>query len=460
MVDSISKIQQLLAESKFVEAQKESELVLIQQESSVSTELLELYFESLKAQSRPLPPELLLTLADKYLPANPDAAHSLLESLDNKKLKKSQRVLLLEIRIAELKGKTEELYNLISEYQIIRFEARTPGIPESIQNVIQKYFPHDFHIQLQRLALDLMRMDLVNTEKFIKELILSCFERSSPKGTKEKLLALYEVLRSSERLLHLELYKNFCYFMANGLEDKKDYKKVIELIIYIEDFKFQALLLNFLVRQGLTEAAQDYATEIRGHKDYSYVYFDKFFPHLKTLFFQRATKSSSLKKDETFEIDLKVAKNNPTPVIDEMLSEVSEEEVLLAHSLKHQNFTSSELLDVAVSFVQSDLYHAALKAAQLAIESSEDNKQKLKGYYLKVTCLLKNGDFRAALDVSLDALTFSETQNDVLSFMYSQAEAHLRLKEYKSAKTVLKKILAIDASYRLAKERLERLNAI
>ena len=77
-----------------------------------------------------------------------------------------------------------------------------------------------------------------------------------------------------------------------------------------------------------------------------------------------------------------------------------------------------------------------------------------------MTCLLKTGDCRAALDVSLEALNFSITQNDILSFLYSQAEAHLRLKEYRAAKNVLKRILAIDASYRMAKERLERLNAI
>lgn len=460
MLESISKIQQMLAESKFVEAQKESELVLIRHENSVSTELLQLYFESLKAQAKPLPAELVLSLVEKLLPLNPDEAENWLEDIVHSNSKCSQQVLLLQIRIAEIKGKTEQLYNLISEYQISRFETRTPGIHEFVLSFIQKYFSHDFHIQLQRLALDLLRMDLKSCEKFIQELILSCFEKASTKGTKDKLLALAEVLNSSDRLYHLELYKNFCLLLANGPESKMDYKKVIELIIYMEDFKLQSLLLNFLVKQELVEAAQDYAAEIRGHKNYSYVYFDKYFPQLKAFFFQRTEKNTSIQNKALPDIDLEVAKSNPVPLLDESSYSFNEEEIILAHLIKHQNFSANELLDIAVSFVQSELYHAALKASQLAIENSIDDQQKLKGYYLKVICLLKNGDFRSALDVSLDALTFSKTQNDVLSFMYSQAEAHIRLKEYRAAKSVLNKIISIDAGYRLTKERLERLNAI
>lgn len=459
MVDNISKIQQLLAESKFVEAQKEAESVIYQSKSSVTKELLELYFESLKAQSRPLPPDQIFLLIDKLLPSSPDEAQEWLSFISKEKFKDKQRIFLIEIQIAELKGKTEELYNLISQYQILRYEARIPNIPPIIQDLSKKYFPHDFHIQLQRFALELMRMDLVTCEFSIKELILSCFERSSPKGTKEKLNSLYEVLRSSESLQHLELYKNFCFFMANGVTEKKDYKKVIELVIYFEDFKFQALLLNLLVREKLDEIAKDYAQAIRHNKDYNYVYLDKFLPHLKAFFFQRAeAKVKPLPVME--EMDLKVGKSPSYQFYDEILSDVSDEEILLAHLLKHQSFTTSELLDIAVSFVQSEFFLAALKASELAYASTEVADLKLRASYLKVTCLLKTGDCRAALDVSLEAQSFAITQNDILSFLYSQAEAHLRLKEYKAAKNILKRILAIDASYRMAKERLERLNAI
>ncbi|MBA2403834.1 MAG: hypothetical protein H0V66_03605 [Bdellovibrionales bacterium] len=460
MVDNISRIQQLLAESKFVEAQKEAEVLIHQDKSSESIELLEIYFESLKAQSRPLPQDLLFSLIDKILPTNPEEAQKWLAHLSKDKLKDKQRILLIEIQIAEMKGQTETLYTLISQYQIARYEAHNPNIPAVVQDLTKKYFPDDFQIQLQRLALELMRMDLVNCEKSIKGLILSCFERSSPKGTKAKLHLLYEVLRSCDSLQHLELYKNFCFFMSNGLADKKGYKKVIELIIYVEDFKFQALLLNFLVSQGLEEVAQDYAQEIRQNKEYNYVYLDKFLPHLKTFFFKRIEVKPKPTLPLLTDIDLKVGKSPSYPFYDEILSDISEEEILLAHLLKHQNFSTTDLLEIAVSFVQSEYFMAALKASDLAYTSTENTDLKLRASYLKITCLLKTGDCRAALDASLEALSLSSTQNDILSFLYSQAEAHLRLKEYKAAKKVLLKILAIDSQYRLAKERLERLNAI
>jgi hypothetical protein len=459
-VENISNIQQLLAESKFVEAQKAAELVLNQSKGSETIELLELYFESLKAQSRPIPYDQLFILIDKLLPLRADEAQSWLSHISKENFKDKQRLLFIEIRIAEIKGKTEELYNLISQYQILRYESHIPNIPTLILELIKKYFPNDFHLQLQVFATELMRMDLVNCEKSIKELILSCFEKSSPKGTKLKLNLLYEVLRSTTGLQHLELYKNFCLFMANGKIEIKDYKKVIELVIYMEDFKFQVLILNLLVQENLNDIAKDYAQEIRSNKNYNYVYLDKFLPHLKSLFFQRPAVTPKETTTLLSEIDLKVEKLQSYPFYDDILSDVSEEEVLLSHLLKHQNFTTVELLEIAVSFVQSEFYLAALKASDLALASTEENDLKLKACYLKVTCLLKTGDNRAALDLSLMALNLSVTQNDILSFLYSQAEAHLKLKEYKMAKSVLRKILAIDDSYRMAKDRLESLNAI
>jgi hypothetical protein len=460
LVDNISRIQQFLAESKFVEAQKEAELVLGQSRSSESIELLELYFESLKAQSLPLPPNLLFTLIEKLLVENPDQAEEWLGSISQEKIQDKQRLLIAQIKIADQKGKTEDLYNLISQYQIMKYEMQSPNIPAYVQGVVGKYFPHDFHLQLQYLAIELMRMDLTSCEKLIKELILSCYEKSSPRGIREKLNSLYQVLSSTPDLKYLEIYKNFISLMVNGVEEKKDFKKITEIIIFTEDFKLQALILNLLLKQGLDEVARDLAQEMRQNKDYNYVYLDKYLPHLKSFFYQAAVKSlkplAPLLKDS----DLKLDKASPYHPAEEVATEVSEEEELLSQLLKHQSFSSKELLDIAVSFVQAEFFRAALKAAEMAFNLTEEAEVRLKANYLKVTCLLKTGDFRAALDVSLGSLSYSITQNDILSFLYSQAEAHLKLKEYKNAKKILKQILTIDANYRMTKERLERLDAI
>jgi hypothetical protein len=457
MVDSISKIQQLMAESRFVEAQKTCELEFLQNNSE-QAELLELYFEALLTQSKPLPNEMVLTLVEKILQQDPDKAERWLNEL--KIPHDSLRIIHIKISLAEKKGRTEHLYRLISDYQILRFQTKTPIVSESIIQLTNKYYKNDFHLQLQRLALDLMRMDLVQAENKLKGLILSCFERSSSRGTKEKLESLLEVLKTAESSFYLEVYKTFCILLTGGITEKKDYKKVIELVIYIDDFRLQTLLLDFLWGQDLKDVAEEYSGIIRKNKDYTFVYFDKYFPHLKSYFFKKPEKPLPEKVALLSEEDLQVAKFSPVPMEVFEPATINEEEVLLSHVLRHQSFSTSELLDIAVSFLQSEFFHAGLKASELATEASLDSEERLKSSYLKVFCLLKLGDYRAALDCSLEALKTASTQNDILSFLYAQAEAHIQLKDNRAAKSILKKIITIDEGYRLAKERLDKLNAI
>jgi hypothetical protein len=457
MVDSISKIQQLMAESRFVEAQKICELEFLKNNSE-QPELLELYFESLLAQSKPLPNEMVLSLIEKIINQDPDKADRWLNEL--KIDHQSLRIIQIKISLAEKKGRTEDLYRLISDYQVLRFETKSPVVSENVIQLTNKYYKNDFQLQLQRLALDLMRMDFIHAEDELKGLILSCFERSSSRGTKEKLEALLEVLKTPESLFHLEIYKTFCTFLTTGIKEKKDYKKVIELVIYFDDFRLQTLLLDFMWRQGLDEIAEEYAGIIRKNKEYTYVYLDKYFPHLKAYFYKRheirTPENGSLLTDE----DLKTTTFSHDPLESIEPAAISEEEVLLSHVLRHQSFNSAELLDIAVSFLQSEFYHAAMMASDLSTESANTDQERLKSSYLKVFCLLKLGDFRAALDCSLEALKNATTQNDVLSFLYAQAEAHIQLRDHLAAKTILKKIITIDSGYRLAKERLDKLNAI
>jgi len=460
MVDNFSNIQQLLAESRFAEVQKEVELLLLRDESSVTNELLEIYFKSLKAQSHNLPVELVFSLVDRLLPSNPNEAEKWIHELPNIAPRFSQKRLLAEIQIAELKGKTQELFDLVTKYQLAQFEKQIPKIPDTVVNIVNKYFSNDYQVRLQALAFELLRLDLPNSEKHIKSLILSCFERSSPKGTKDKLNSLYELLRSIGGIQYLEIYKNLCFLFVNGISDKADYKKVIELVLYLEDFELQAVLLKLLVREKLDDVALFYAEAIKTNKNYSYVYFDKYFTELKPLFFKTTKKETSTEIHETKNIDLSIGSLPSYPFYHEILSEISDEEILVSHIIKHQDFSSGDLLEIATSFVQSEFYLAALGASELAFQSTNDRKLKLKAWYLKIICLLKRGDCRAALDNSLVALSLSESQNDILSFLYSQTEALLRLKEYSSAKEVLERILTIDSNYRMTKERLDRLNAI
>lgn len=460
MVETISKIQQLLAESKFVEAQKEAEVLLEGLKGQENADLLELYFEALKAQSRPVPHDLIFLLLEKILPVQVDKAKSWVNELSKESCVDQQRLLLFEIQIAEIKGLTEELYHLITKYQIMRIEAGKPSVQDLILKLSQKYFATDFQIQLQRLAMSLLLADITTAERLVIDLILSCFERTSLKGSKDRLKSLYEVLNNSDRIYHLEIYKNFCFIIVNGVNSKKDYKKIIELVIYVENFKLQVLLLNTLKTLGLEDVLSDYALVVKQNKEYSYVYFDKYFPSLKPLFFRKQVAKERSEEQVSELSEMKSPKKMIVQWPEDEVPEVTEEEVLLAQVLKHQSFSSLELLDIAVSFLQSDFYLAARHASEMAYELAADESEKLKSCYLKVICLLKLGDYRSAVDISFQALSISKTQNDVLSFLYSQAEAYLKLKEYRNAKMILKKILSIDSGYRLAKERLEKLNAL
>ena len=46
--------------------------------------------------------------------------------------------------------------------------------------------------------------------------------------------------------------------------------------IYFEEYKFQVITLDLLLRLNLTEIAEDYSITVRGNKGYSFIYLEKF----------------------------------------------------------------------------------------------------------------------------------------------------------------------------------------
>jgi tetratricopeptide (TPR) repeat protein len=302
--------------------------------------------------------------------------------------------------------------------------------------------------------------DIAAAEEMTKQLIISTVERSSPKGIAPKLMSVGEVLRSGQNKAHLEILQNFCVISANGISEKTDYKRLVEMTIYFNDFKFQVLLLDLFKKLGLTSEVENYATVVRENTDYNFVYLDKFFPHLKSLFVQ-PVKPKEKSKEILPEPDLKLyEKYKPTITLSEDENENSDDEQQFFHLLKYQTYSTSELCDLAVSFLQSEMPRVALRASEMGIQSSANNQEFLKASYLKLTCQLKLKDYRAAVDTCFVALEKAATRDDILSFMYGQAEAYIRLNQRRQAKAVLSKIVSIDAKYRLAKERLDQLNEI
>ncbi len=449
-----------MAESKFFEVQCEVHTQLSLNQSNHRIELIELYLESMVAQNKQPTADLVLELTEHYLTQDLSKAITWIEKLNALDQKKHfRRVQFIKIQIAEKHGQLKELYNLISDFQLYLYQVNVPSFPDLIRSYSEKYFRGDFHLKLQALALYLNLGDFSKAEIIVKELILSCVERSSPKGTKEKLTSLYNVL-AVEHSGILEVYSNFCRLSIEGLSEKKDYKKLAEMIIYFDDFRLQVLTLDLLFTLGLKNEALSYVDVVKENDDYDYVYLDKFFSYLKPYFFKKRVVKQE-EKDAKFEIDLKISESFKETTRSEFAKEDPlEEEKLLEHVLKYQDYSANELCEIAVSFLQSEFPKAALSASDLALSKSLDDVSYLKACYLKLTALLQLNDFRAALDVSLMALGKAQNQDDVLSFMYGQAEAYLKLKEIKSAKSILKKIVSIDSGYRMARERLDKINEI
>jgi hypothetical protein len=460
MVESLIKIQQLMAESRFVEAQRLIEGHLIDKNFVGSNELMTVYFECLLSQQKKIPEELLLIHVDKIIEKDFESAHRWISFIDQSNKKIVQSRILLEIRIAEKQGLNTRLYELIEKILKLRIQNYQTEIPKLISEFVAKFFPNDLDIKLLMLSGDLLSLNLVRSEEKIRELILFCFETSSRRGLNEKLKRMIDFLSSTGKIYHLELYKSLLSLMLNGLKEKKDFKRLIEIIIYFDDVKLQLVVLHLLDQLNLENITKNYSFEIKKNKEFSLVYVSKYFPELKKYFVtERLNKKLQSDIDE-MTIDLSLEKSNKRIAKEEKEHIISSEERMVPHLVEIQNYSIDQLLDLSVSLYQSEFYYASAEVAQMASKNSTNNVDLLKSKYLKITSLFHLRDYRAIIDESLEALKKAETQNDILSFLYTMAEGHIRLGENRAAVGILKKIIHIDDQYRLAKLKLEELDAI
>lgn len=452
----------MMADQKYVEVQTLIEVQLIEKSNS-RMELLGIYFDCLEAQHKSLPADLIIELAQQMsLIQNHQQVNVLLNKLRHPYQANHYLIIKkLKIMAALDMGQMDQFYQLINEFLIIQYQKKIPSIPAWLGSLMDKYFKNDFGLKLKLLAIVLLKHDFNQAEVITKELILSCVERTSPKGTSLKLNAVYEILKMIPDKGQLEIYQSYCFLTANGLVDKSDYKRVVEMVIYFEDFKFQVLTLNLLDHLNLTQMAREYAAEIKINPEYNFIYFDKFFNHLKKYYIRHIESSKKPAYESISVTDLKLIANVKEEIMSPALDvEVFEDEQKYLNILKFQTYNKDQLCDLAVSFLQAQMPKVALKAAEQAMQQSEQDQDYLKASYLKLSSELLLKDFRAGLDTCLQALDKSSTVDDILSFLYAQAEIYIRLKQDRDAKKILKKILSIDSKYRLAQERFDKLNEI
>ena len=446
----------MMADQKFNELQKLLEAQLLGP-SSNRHELLLLYYEVLTSQRKHFPDELSIELASWEIE---DKKYPLVSHLINdvKSDIFSLKILKIKLRLAEEQGLIDDLYLLISLFIINQFEKKIPHIPECVIVLKNKYFNNDFKINLGMLSIYLLLNDLKKSEEIVKEIILTIREKSFNKGLNLKLCAIADVLNVSKNKASLEIYKSYCVLYTEGIKEKSHYKKVIEMIIYFDDFKFQVLVLDLMNKLDLNLESSEYAQVLKDNKDYNFVYLEKYFPHLKSYFL----------KPKKIILPEKVAFITPDLILSEPIGEESfppevdlmdeMQSDLYFNYLKYQTYSFQQLCELVVSFIQSEMPKVALKISGLAHKNASDDQEEMKASYLHLTCLLILRDYRAALDISFQALNKAIKKDDILSFLYAQAEIYIRLREHDRARMILSRIISIDSKYRLAKERLEKLN--
>ncbi|MGE3609404.1 MAG: hypothetical protein AB7I27_07440 [Bacteriovoracaceae bacterium] len=438
----------MMAETKFKEAEEAlSELLL----KSSEREIIHLYLECLQQQNKYLPTQFVFQVADENI--------EWLDKISPADFERNfNQLIITKIAWAENNGKLALLYQLISEFQIRQFESQRPYIPTSILKMVEKYFKNDFQLNLQRLAIEVCRNDIQSAESILKNLIIHCHERQL-KQLNEKFESILKIIKIGEAKSPLEIYVGYLYLYLNGIKTKSDYKKLVELIIYFDEFKFEIYTLNLMHMLNLKAESSEYAQIISKHDDYSFVYLDKFFPQLKSYFFKKKieslkNESQSIISDEDLKIDIK------EKIEVESESQNIETEEYEYHEFKFNEYSFNQLCDLATGFIQANMPKNSLCLIEKAFILSPDDHSYLKLLYLKLTCLLHLKDYRAALDVCFEALTKTSEMEDILSFLYGQAEIYLKLNQKESAKKILEQIMAIKSDYRLTRERLQKLNEV
>ncbi len=447
----------MMAEQKYYEAKALIETSLKSQDASSRAELYPIYFECLDHLSLKPSVEDVLSYVNLIKQSSwKDAEIWFSQILHEPKLQSRPDFLLIKIKFYEQKGNLEGLRKCLSDYQIISLEMKRPHVVPELLDLIHRYFRHDFGLKLQVLAHYLALEDHASALKLSRELLLSTFEKTTIKSKKEKHLSLWSLLRLSSEG-NLVIMRNLCSLYVNGIQEKKDYKTLAELVIHYDDFDSQVLVLNLLHELKLSEIESDYAAYMKQDSSYDYLYLAKYFPELKSHFVKA---KAPLKKDEKWvSPDFTLDQHQVTNDEDQLVL-ADEEDFSLMSRLKYVDYSVAELCELAVSFLQSEMPKVALVAANRAMDQARNDQEYLKGAYLKITCLMQMQDYRGAVDLAFQALKRSSTQADILSFTYAQAESYIKLHQYSEARAALKQILKMDSGYRRTRERLEKLDEV
>ena len=455
-MESISQIRQMMAEQKINDAESLIEVQLTLSNND-RKEYLELYYEIFSIKHKKFPAELLYELA--RLKLNEGQTEWVINNLQESSEKAFKLTKLkIEIEAFERLGQFHELYRKISEFLIIHFEKKTPLIDEKILNYQKRYFRNDFGLKLTILSLSILKEDDESTEVITKDLILLTFEVQNPRDVEGKLDSIIEILKTGKKKSFLDIYQALCQMIIKNKIERIDYKKLIEFIIYFEDFKFQVITLSLLDKFDLVSEAQSYSKVVKNNPSYNFVYLDKFFYHLKKYFYKTKNETKEdTSVNEAIDLNLEIVEKKQWILENvDFRDESYVKEV--RQILKFSTFSFQQHYDLAISFIQIEMPLVALVIIEKVLEENLEQELKLKVLYLKSNCLFELKDFRKVVDVCHDAISLSRDDKEAMSFLYNQAEALAQLGELKEAKKNLLRIISIDETYRMTKDRLRTLD--
>jgi hypothetical protein len=457
------EIRQMMAEGKFSIAQFRIEASLKTALGEERRELLRLLLELFKLEAKNLPLPLLLEASTTAFAESKEVFRELATLMEaNHPLKKLLDFKLLLIKDFEERGKLQEMLLAISDFQISCVENRIPFIEPRIVELSKKYFRYEFPLTLQRITLALMQKNTKLVTQEILELLLQINEARS-RNASQKIQALLDILVNFELQGSEILYRNYCHLRLKGVSDKRDYKLLLELLIGIEDFRMLVLIFDLAQESLPRDSLLSFASLLRSLRDFDYIYLEKNFPELKSYFITASGDASStapskevLISEKDLELEGDDLLHNSTR--SDLTPPMEEEELNLLKQVQYGDFNFNALCDLTVSFLQSDYLRAARAAILKAGELANTEEERMRALYLRVTTLMKLQDYRAALDTCLRAMDHVYSEADLLSLMYVQAECHDKLHAKSEAKKILERIIEIDEEYRLAKERLDKLN--
>lgn len=458
-LEELSQYRQMMAEEKYFEVQKLIEASLSIQ-NRPSLEILKLYYRALFQQKKEPPKDLLLALVEEEIKQNNfDESMIFMSSLE--KYKDCEQVTKLKLILAQKMGRIHELYEMASNYLIRQIDEKIPIIPEWMNSLIDEYFKKDFNILLKKLAICLMCSDHKESEKLSIRIISLIFENTSYKDKKAKLFQLGKIFNFISNKGPLEIYQNFCLISYKGIQEKKDYKKIIEMVIYFNEVPMQAALISLMDELGLKSDAKEYFQFLSETKKIEQVYFHKYYARLVEGLQRNKQELSQPSEASVVKIvEVSSEKRVKKEKIFFNEDQSFEEEEIPIDYLNHQNLDVIQFCDLAVGHFQSDLPRQALRIVELGLDKAQSDEDILRLMYLKVTGQIITRDYRGAIDSCLIALSRAKSKQDILSFLYCEAEAYLRVGDLKRAKSILLKIHSIEPTFRMTKDRLEKLNEI